>query len=279
MREITVAVVQMAPQLGKLEANLNVMGKFVDKICTGEKKVDLIVFPELATTGYELGVRFTDVAEWVPGPSFNLLSQRAADYSTHILFGLATKEKVESILYNAAVLIGSEGELVGEYRKIHLPGEERLAFRPGFRLPVFETSFGHVGVLVGWDLAFPEAARSLALDGADLLCVCASWTHTPALDQEAGMDEWRTYVHARALENSLYVAASNRIGEEYTYRFFGDSRIVGPRGETYVYIDAEVEDAYAVASIDLDAVRKTREELQILQCRQPQAYRTLVRKY
>jgi predicted amidohydrolase len=279
MHEITVAVVQMAPLLGKTEENLLSMGKFVDKICTEQKKVDLIVFPELVTTGYELGVRFTDVAERVPGPSVNLLAQRAADYGTHILFGLATKEKVESIIYNAAVLIGSEGELLGEYRKIHLPGEERLAFRPGFRLPVFETSFGQLGVLLGWDLAFPEAARSLALDGADLLCVCASWTHTAAQDQDAAIDEWRTYIHARALENSLYVVASNRIGEEYTYRFFGDSQIVGPRGETYVYIDAEVEDAYALATIDLDAVRKTREELQIFQCRQPQAYRSLVRRY
>jgi len=278
MREVTVAVVQMAPKPGQVEENLSVMSKFVDKICTEQKKVDLIVFPELVTTGYELGVGFTDVAERVPGQSVHLLAQRASDYQTHIVFGLVTKEKVESTIYNSAVLIGPEGELLGEYRKIHLPGEERIAFRPGYRLPVFETDCGQVGVLLGWDLAFPEAARSLALDGAEILCVCASWTRTPDQDKEVAVDEWRTYIHARALENSLYVAASNRVGEEYTYQFFGDSRIVGPRGETYVYID-EDECAYAVATIDLDTVRKTREELQILQCRQPQAYRSLVRRY
>jgi predicted amidohydrolase len=278
MREVTVAVVQMAPKPGQVEENLSVMSKFVDKICTEQKKVDLIVFPELVTTGYELGVGFTDVAERVPGQSVHLLAQRASDYQTHIVFGLVTKEKVESTIYNSAVLIGPEGELLGEYRKIHLPGEERIAFRPGYRLPVFETDCGQVGVLLGWDLAFPEAARSLALDGAEILCVCASWTRTPDQDKEVAVDEWRTYIHARALENSLYVAASNRVGEEYTYQFFGDSRIVGPRGETYVYID-EDESAYAVATIDLDTVRKTREELQILQCRQPQAYRSLVRRY
>jgi predicted amidohydrolase len=277
MQEITVAVVQMYPQLSKVEDNLIAMGKFIDKICT-EQKVDLIVFPELATTGYELGLNFTKVAERVPGHTVNLIAQRAADYSTHIVFGLVTKEKVESIIYNAAVVIGPDGEILGEYRKLHLPGEERLAFRPGYRLPVFETSFGHIGVLIGWDVAFPEAARSLVLDGADLLCVCANWGHSPAQEREISMEEWRTYIHARALENSSYIVASNRIGEEYSYRFFGDSRVVGPRGETYAFIDEEIE-GYAVAPIDLDSVRKTREEWQLIQCRVPQAYRAVVRKY
>jgi len=277
MLEITVAVVQMHPLLGKVEDNLIAMGKFVDRICA-EQKTDLIVFPELATTGYELGLRFTDVAERVPGPAVNLLAQRAADYSTHIVFGLVTKEKVESTLYNAAVVIGPDGEFLGEYRKLHLPGEERLAFRPGYRLPVFETTFGHIGILLGWDLAFPETARCLALDGAELLCVCANWGHSPAEEKEGFVAEWRTYVQARALENALYVVAGNRIGEEYSYQFFGDSMVVGPRGEVYASIDEEIE-GYAIATIDLDAVRKTREELQLIQCRSPQSYRPIVRKY
>jgi predicted amidohydrolase len=277
MPEITVAVVQMYPQLGKVEDNLIAMGKFVDQICS-QQRVDLVVFPELATTGYELGLRFTEVAERVPGHAVNLLAQRAADFSTHIVFGMVTKEKVESIIYNSAIVIGPDGELLGEYRKLHLPGEERLAFRPGYRLPVFETTFGQIGVLLGWDLAFPEAARSLALDAADVLCVCANWGHSPAQDPAISVEEWRTYVQARALENSLYVVASNRIGEEYSYHFFGDSMVVGPRGELYASIDEEIE-GYAVAPIELDAVRKTREELQLIQCRVPTAYRSVVRKY
>ena len=277
MPEITVAVVQMYPQLGKVEDNLLAMGKFIDRICT-EQNVDLVVFPELATTGYELGLRFTDVAERPSGHIVNTLAQRAADYNTHIVFGLVTKEKVESTIFNAAILLGPDGEMLGEYRKLHLPGEERLAFRPGYRLPVFETTFGQVGILLGWDLAFPEAARSLALDGAELLCVCANWGHPPAQNRANSMEEWRTYIQARASENALYVVASNRVGEEYSYRFFGDSMVAGPRGEIYASIDEEIE-GYAVAAIDMDAVRKTREELQLIQCRVPQAYRAIVRKY
>jgi predicted amidohydrolase len=277
MQEITVAAVQMYPLLGKVEDNLIAMGKYVDRICS-EQKVDLIVFPELATTGYELGLRFTEVAERVPGHQVNLLAQRAADYSTHIVFGLVSKEKVESILYNAAVVIGPDGELLGEYRKLHLPGEERLAFRPGYRLLTFEATFGEIGVILGWDLAFPETARSMALDGAEVLCVCANWGHAPDQDREIAVHEWRTYVQARALENAFYVVASNRIGEEYSYHFFGESVVAGPRGEVYASIDEEIE-GYAVATLDLDAVRRTREELQLIQCRVPAAYRSVVRKY
>ena len=218
------------------------------------------------------------MAERPTGHVVNTLAQRAADHNTHIIFGLVTKEKVESTIFNAAILLGPDGEMLGEYRKLHLPGEERLAFRPGYRLPVFETSFGHVGILLGWDLAFPEAARSMALDGAELLCVCANWGHPPAQNRAHSMEEWRTYIQARASENALYVVASNRIGEEYSYRFFGDSMVAGPRGEIYASIDEEIE-GYAVAVIDMDAVRKTREELQLIQCRVPQAYRAVVRRY
>lgn len=270
MREVTVAVVQMHPRLAEVEENLAHMSDLVEKICT-EQNVDLIVFPELTTTGYECGVRFTDLAERVPGHTVNYLAERASAFNTYLAFGMVVKEKVESILYNAAILIGPDGEVLGRYHKVHPRGEERLAFRPGYRYLILETGFGNVGLLLGWDLAFPEAARSLALEGAELLCVCANWEHPH-------VDEWRTYALARAYENSIFVAAANRVGEEYTYSFFGESMVVGPRGETYASIDEEIE-SYAIAKIDLDDVRKYREEFQFMQCRQPQTYRAIVRKY
>jgi predicted amidohydrolase len=270
MNEIRVAVVQMNPLLAEVSENLVQMSNFVEKICT-EQKVDLVVFPELVTTGYECGVRFTDLAERVPGATVNLLAQRAAEFNTHIAFGMVAKKEVESILYDAAALIGPDGELIGQYHKVHLRGEERLAFRAGYRYHVFETGFGQVGFLVGWDLAFPEVARSLVLGGAELLIVCANWA-------QPDVEEWRTYVLARAYENSLFVAAANRVGEEYTYSFFGESMIVGPRGEMCVSVDQDVE-GYGVARIDLDEVRKYREEIQLLQCRQPRTYRAIGRKY
>ncbi|MBA3873746.1 MAG: carbon-nitrogen hydrolase family protein [Anaerolineae bacterium] len=278
MREITVATVQMRPKLGEAEDNLVKMSETIAKIAS-QQKVDLIVFPELITSGYELGVRFTELAQRVPGPTINLIAQRANEYGVYIAFGMVTKEKVESVLYNSAILVGPDGELLDVYNKIHLRGEERMAFREGFKLPIIPTEVGNIGLMIGYDLAFPEVARSLALDGADIVCVCANW-------EAANIDEWKTYVRARAYENSIFVAAANRIGEDVTLTFGGESMIVGPRGHVHASLAAETDpktgeplEGFAVARIDLDEVRKNREEFQFIQNRQPAVYKALVRKY
>lgn len=270
MREITMATVQMRPELGKVEENLAKMSDAIARIAT-QQPVDLIIFPELITTGYEAGPRFPQLAQHVPGSAVNVIAQRAADFGVHVAFGLVTKEKVESIIYDSAVLIGPDGALLGERHKLHLRGEERIAFRPGYRIDVIETELGVLGLIVGWDLAFPEVARSLVLDGAELLVVCANW-------ESPNADEWWTYLRARAYENTVFVAAANRVGEEPSYTFFGQSCVMGPRAKVHASVDDPVE-GYAVATINLDAVRTQREETQILQCRQPAAYRSIVRKY
>ncbi len=278
MREVTIATVQMRPIMNEMEDNLVKMADFVTRICSSQK-VDLIVFPELITTGYECGVRFVDLAQRVPGASVNVLSQRAAEFQVHIAFGMPSKEKVESILFNTAVLVGPDGELIGDYRKVHLKGEERMTFRAGYKYPIFETSFGNVGMLVGYDIAFPEAARCLACDGADLIILCANW-------EKPRNDEWRTYVMARAYENSTFIAAANRVGEDATLSFIGDSMIVGPRGQVFASLAGEVDpktgepaEGYALARVDLSDVRRNREEFQTLQNREPDTYKAIVRKY
>jgi predicted amidohydrolase len=302
MQEITIAAVQMKPTLGEIEDNLVKMSDFVSKIAS-QQKVDIILFPELVTSGYEMGVKFTDVAQIVPGPTVNLMAQRAQEFGVYIGFGMVSKEKVESIIYNTAVLVGPDGELVGEYQKTHLKGEERMAFREGFKLPVFETEIGTLGMLLGWDLAFPEVSRAMALEGADLLCVLASW-------EKDEIEEWRTYVRARAYENACFVAAANRVGEDVTVTFGGESMIIGPRGKTHASLvtdekdekeekdekkegeaekpkpeakakaeDEDPPEGYCVARIDLDEVKKFREEYQTLQARQPTVYRAVVRRY
>ena len=275
MRDATIAIVQFHPRLGDVTDNLDRMGKVIDQICRVQK-VNLIVFPELVTTGYENGVKFTELAEQIPGYSQNYLGKLAGDFHTYIAFGMVVKHKVESVIYNSAILLGPDGEVKGEYRKVHLKGEEKLAFRPGYKFPVIETEFGMVGLLLGWDLAFPEAARSLALEGAELLVVCANW-------EAPHVEEWRAYMLARAYENAVFIAGANRIGDEYTYSFFGESMIIGPRGELYAQVMRDENDkpkeAYALAKLDLDLIKKHREELQVMQSRQPAAYRAVVKQY
>jgi predicted amidohydrolase len=270
MREITIALAQTAPVLNDGEENLRRMIALIQRICS-EQPTDLIVFPELAVTGSECGLNFTRLAERVNGHAVSYLAGTAAEFGVHLIFGLPVKEKVESILYNAAVFIGPDGELIGDYRKLHLRGEERLAFRPGYRLPVFETQFGPIGIMIGWDLAFPEVARSLTLDGADLIVLAGAW-------ESSAMEEWYAYTSARAGENAVYLAAANRVGDEPSYGFGGGSILVGPRGARQTLLEDPIQ-GYAVATVDLDEVRRVREESQLLQCRQPAAYRSLVRKY
>ena len=120
-------------------------------------------------------------------------------------------------------------------------------------------------------MAFPEVARSLALEGAELICVAANW-------ESPNADEWRTYLMSRAYENAVYVVGANRVGEEYTYQFFGDSMVVGPREQVFGRVDGD-EEGYVVARIDLDEVRHFREEFQFFHLRQPQSYRAVIKRY
>ncbi len=270
MSELKIALVQMAPKLAVPQENLYRMADYVKQI-KSEQPVDMIVFPELITTGYECGLQFNDFAERVDGPVVSFLSQLASEHQVHLAFGSVTKAKVETIIYDSAILLDANGALVGSYNKVHLRGEERLAFRGGFRIPVFETEFGMIGFALGWDLMFPETIRSLALDGADLVLVLGNWE---AKDRA----KWRVLNLARATENAIYVAAANRIGEEPSYTFGGESMVVSPWGEIVTILDAPSE-GYVVASLDLHEVRRAREALQLMQQREPSIYRSLVRKY
>lgn len=269
-RHVTVALVQMEPTLASPELNLPKMGDFVERICS-EQNTQLVVFPELAYTGSELGLRATDLAERVPGHAVNYLAKRAKDFNCHIVFGMVVKERVESILYNSLVCIAPEGDVAGVYHKVHLLGEERQVYRNGFRFITVEAEWGRFGLTAGDDLVFPEAARALTLEGAELVTVSANW-------DSQYHDSWRAHLISRACENAIFVAAANRIGKEPTRTFQGDSLIVGPRAEVYSVLEEAVE-GYAVATIDLDAVRSVREERQLIQFREPETYRALVKRY
>ncbi len=270
MGELKVALVQMAPKLAAPRENLSRMADYVKQI-KHEQPVDLIVFPELITTGYECGLQFNDFAERTDGPTVNFLANLASDHQVHIAFGSVTKAKVETIVYDSAILLDASGAVAGAYHKVHLRGEERLSFRAGFKFPVFETEFGMVGLASGWDLMFPEAIRSMALDGAELVLVLGTW-------ETKELPKWRVLNMARAMENAIYVAAVNRVGEEPSYTFGGGSIVISPWGKIVTTLEAPSE-GYVVASLDLHEVRRAREALQLMQQREPASYRSLVRKY
>lgn len=195
---------------------------------------DLAVFPECALTGYGFSSRAAAlaVAETLPGPTTEELQALCARTDRHCLFGLL--ERDGDRVFNAAALVGPHG-LVGRYRKMHLLhlGVDRFNDRGDLGFPVFEVADARLGVLICFDLSFPEAARSLKLAGAQVLAVITNWP------TEARV----SCVHAppvRAQENHLFVAACNRVGDEAGFTFRGESRVLDCEGRDLVAAGRDV---------------------------------------
>jgi predicted amidohydrolase len=249
-----IAVVQTEPKLNELKYNLSKILKTIEKIMTENEDTNLILLPELATTGYECGKRFYDFAEVMgKGACFTAISELAKKYHVNIVYGFPEEDPViKGVLYNSAGVIDSNGTAVGTYRKVHLFAGEKNYFRPGSEYPVFNLYIGKIGIMICLDTLFPEVARCLAVQGADLLLVSTNW--------EKPYDaEWDFMTSARAFDNTLHLAAANRIGHDIDLGFFGHSRILDPLGKPIQTLDAE-EEGVLHAEIDLNETRKLRSE-------------------
>jgi predicted amidohydrolase len=158
-----------------------------------EQAADLVVLPETLTY-YGTGLSFAECAEPIPGPSTAYFGQLAAEHDIHIVVGLL--ERDGHLIYNVAVLIGPDGEIIGSYRKVTLPrGEIEGGITPGSEYPVFDTEFGKVGMMVCYDGFFPEVARELTKNGAEVIA-WPVWGCNPLL------------ASARACENHVYLVSS-----------------------------------------------------------------------
>lgn len=252
---VKVAVVQMDPQVGleKKSENIKKTVDFINKAASAGGQ--LIVLPELCNTGYTFHSRNEAFAhaEVIPGgKTVETWQDLATQKNVYIAAGMAEREN--DVLYNTFVLIGPKG-LIGKYRKTHLWYKEKLFFLPGdLGLPVFETEIGRIGLLGCWDIWFPEVARILALQGADILCSCNNWVWTPPpLFDEGGkcMAVYLTMVASHT--NTFFIAAADRVGEERGAKFLGCSVITGtngwpvagpaqPEGETILYADINLSE-------------------------------------
>jgi predicted amidohydrolase len=209
----------------------------------------LVVFPECALTGYAFGSRNEawPHAEALPGPTTDILAGDCRESGVRIAIGMLERG-AKGELFNAVALIGAAG-LEASYRKAHLPylGVDRFV-TPGDRaFAVHDLGGLRVGMLICYDDSFPEAARCLMLLGADIILLPTNWPSGAAAVA-------KFLVPARALENHVYYAAVNRIGEESGFRFIGRSRIVGPDGETLAAAEHDKE-AILEATIDPAASR------------------------
>jgi 5-aminopentanamidase len=236
-------IYQNNPRFGETEKNLEQAIIAMDSV-----KADLIVLPELFATGYQ----FTSIAELeilaeeVPsGPTSDALISYARKNNLYMVFGIAERQKEK--FYNSAALVGPNG-LIGLYRKSHLFYEEKLFFNPGDTgFNVYDIGSAKVGLMICYDWWFPEAARTLALMGADIICHPSNLVLT-------GCHKAMT---TRSLENAVYSVTANRIGREVRggkpeLTFTGKSQIVDPKGEVILSLEGDQE---GIAMVDIDVER------------------------
>ncbi|MBW1799686.1 MAG: carbon-nitrogen hydrolase family protein [Deltaproteobacteria bacterium] len=274
---INVAAVNFHALPGDKEANLKKIEDFMDR--SADKGVDLIVFPEVALTGYGLSPeQALDIAEEIPGPSTERIMDIAAKCQLHIVFGMPEKGGSDKI-YNTAPFITPDG-ILGRYRKVHIPPIEPWA-SPGDEYPVFDTKFGPIAIGICWEeYCFPEVPRIYALKGARLLI---NITATPDFgNMEDTRESTLGQLKARVHENGYFIVSADLVGPEGDTTFVGYSAILGPKPDlmmpqVYAGPASSTEDEMLFATLDLSfATRKPPGLAHIFENRQPHTYSPLV---
>lgn len=274
--KVIVAAVQMTPKFAVVKENLEAVLKWAEE--AAKQGAQLIVLPECALTGYcfESRREAMAVAEPVDGPSVRELVRWCEGKSRWLVVG--TLERDNDRLFNSALLLGPEG-VIGVYRKVHLPclGVDRFVDAGDRPFRVYETSVGRLGLHICYDAVFPEAARVMALEGADILCLPTNWP-------EGARPVAELVPRVRALENRVYFVAANRVGEEGGFKFIGMSQIADPFG-SWLAVAKEPTETLLVAEIDLTESRRKRivftpgrYEVDRIGDRRPEFYSAICRK-
>jgi predicted amidohydrolase len=236
------------------------------------KGANLVVFPELALTGYVCRDLVYELAEPVPnGPSVRQITQIAKRENLHVIFGMIEHSaKAGAILHNTAVLTGPRG-FIGKYQKMHLPThsvfEEKRYFRQGYQTPIFQTDIGKLGMIICYDVYFPEITRLMRLKGAQLIaCISAS----PSVRR--GFFEVLTA--ARAIESTVFLAFTNLVGVEDGLQFWGGSRLIAPSGKIIAEAKYDEEDLI-LAKINYSEMKRVEVFVPTLRDLRPELFNAL----
>ena len=275
MSEVTVACCQLGPQIGELEHNRGMAAAAIEAAAREGAKV--VVLPELASSGYV----FADASEARRlaepidgGATVSSWAELAAAHDLVIVGGVCELD-ADGEVRNSAVLIDRDG-VRAIYRKAHLWDREGLFFTPGAAPPpVVETAVGRIGVMVCYDLEFPEWPRLASLEGADLICAPVNWPAVPHPPGERPGEVVRAQAAADA--NRIFVAACDRVGTERGVDWIGGSLIVDPEGFPVAGPAAAGETVTLFARCNLDAARDKRlnERNDALADRRPELYGAL----
>src|SRR4051812_26352745 len=262
------------------QANIDKHMVLIDK--AGAAGVQILCMQEIFTGPYfcaEQTPRWYDATEMIPdGPTVRLMQEKARQHEMVIIVPLYEVESV-GVYYNTAAVIDADGTYLGKYRKNHIPQVapgfwEKYYFKPGnLGYPVFQTRYGKVGVYICYDRHFPEGARELGLNGAEIV-------FNPSATV-AGLSEylWKLEQPAHAVANGYFVGAINRVGYEGPWNigeFYGQSYVCDPRGQMVAEAKRDT-DELVIADIDLDQIRQVRNAWQFFRDRRPDTYSGLVR--
>ena len=283
----TVALIQMRSE----KSSAKNLAKALDRIeQAAAKGAQIICLQELFCSDYfcqsEDDARFA-LAESIPGATTHALSKAAAANGV-VIVGSVFERRAEGLYHNTAVIFDSDGQMIGKYRKMHIPDDpcyyEKFYFTPGDREPGFHaqnTAAGKIGTLVCWDQWFPEAARLTALAGARILFypTAIGWHLKDAKDVKvAQADAWEVMQRAHALANGCFVCAVNRVGREGNLEFWGGSFVVDPFGRILAKASAKKEEVLLV-KCEMALIDYTRRHWPFLRDRRVDAYDGLLRRY
>ena len=265
MNQFKIALIQSSWELGQVEANVR---KAEEKIREARREgADFICLPEGFNTGYYCFDYETMklAAEPIDGWTISEMKRLAKELGVYLLAPIMMTAGT-GIVENTAVLIDDEGEVLGHYSKTHLVGNEQMHLRRGRQFPVFKTKFGTVGIVICYDICFPETTRVLALKGADLILCPSAWR-----DGSYFKDWLNKAAEARALDNTVFVALVNFTGELPDSPFCGSSQVISPIGEVLGRCSADREEIL-YQDIDMDRVRRERMGNTVLIDRHPELY-------
>ncbi len=289
-RTLPVALIQERDH-GDADANLTVIEARVTEAAAQGAR--LVLLQELHNGAYfcqDESVATFDLAEPIPGPSTARLSALAARCGV-VIVGSLFERRAAGLYHNTAVVFDSDGRLAGKYRKMHIPDDpgfyEKFYFTPGdLGFEPVDTSVGRLGVLVCWDQWYPEAARLMALAGAEVLLypTAIGWDPGDADDErERQRDAWILSHRGHAVANGLPVLSCNRVGHEPSplgtagIRFWGNSHVLGPQGEFLA--EAGEDPTVLVCDIDLGRSEDVRRIWPFLRDRRIDAYGDLLKRY
>jgi predicted amidohydrolase len=282
-RKLTVAAGQMGPASDDKGQNVETILALIDDAARAGAAI--ISMPELSLTKYfgHWNTRdFAPLFDEVPGPNTRPIQEKAAQHRIAVILPLA--EKAGIAFYNTAVVIDPNGEIIGRYRKMHLPGSfplkgrgtftyERLYFGPGnLGFPVFQVAGANIGIQICHDRNFPEGYRILALNGAELVFTP---TNMPVVGSVWQSDIWEITLRLRAYENGFFHVGIGKAGTEDDQPYVGDSIVISPLGGVVLERAKTDGNEVVLAEIDLDDVIEARTRMPFPRDRRPEYYHTL----